>query len=103
MRRQTVAAFVKGTVEPRDVEGAPDATHDFDIVSRAGQRVALEVTAAADHARLSLDAAAFGKEWTAPTLTNDWWLVLSRRVVRTPVRFSSLMTEIIALLEVMEP
>ena len=59
---EIVAAYLDGNPEARDVEGAPDKKHDFDVVLRTGQRIALEVTAAVDEARVSLDHAAFGKE-----------------------------------------
>ena len=45
-----VAAYLGGKPEPRDVEGAPDKTHDFDVLLENGERVALEVTAAVDEA-----------------------------------------------------
>ena len=54
---EIVAAYLDGNPEARDVEGAPDKTHDFDVVLRTGQRIALEVTAAVDEARVSLDHA----------------------------------------------
>ena len=59
-----VAAYLEGRQEPRDVETAPDGTHDFDVVLKDRQRVALEVTAAADHKRIAFD--------DGPSARNGW-------------------------------
>ncbi len=60
---EIVAAYLEGRQEPRDVVTAPDGTHDFDIVLKDRRRVALEVTAAADHKRIAFDDRAFRTEW----------------------------------------
>ena len=99
---EIVAAYLDGNPEARDVEGAPDKTHDFDVVLRTGQRIALEVTAAVDEARVSLEHAAFGKDWFGATLAHDWWVVLSRRIVDPSIRVYRVMKQIVPLLEVME-
>lgn len=99
---EIVAAYLNGDHKPRDVEGAGDSTYDFDVVLTTGRRVALEVTAAADQDRLSLDAAAFGKDWIEPSLGQDWWVVLSRRTVGPEIRLYRLMKQIVPLLEVFE-
>jgi hypothetical protein len=99
---EIVAAYLDGKPEPRDVERAPDKTHDFDVVLRTGQRLALEVTAVVDEARVRFDHAAFGKDWIAPTLAHDWWVVFSRRTVQPSTRVYHLMKQLVPLLEVME-
>ena len=99
---EIVAAYLDGNPEARDVEGAPDKKHDFDVVLRTGQRIALEVTAAVDEARVSLDHAAFGKDWFEATLAHDWWVVLSRRIADPSIRVYRVMKQIVPLLEVME-
>jgi hypothetical protein len=43
---EIVATYLDGTYEARDVRGAPDATHDLDIVLADGRTIALEVTSA---------------------------------------------------------
>lgn len=67
-----VATVLAGREEPRDVEGAPDGTHDFDIELPNGVRFALEVTSVGDEQRLSLWAAMARQDWLAPSLAHDW-------------------------------
>jgi hypothetical protein len=43
-----VAGQLGGTCEARDVPGAPDATHDLDVVLDDGSRVPVEVTSFGD-------------------------------------------------------
>lgn len=68
-----VGAILDGYFVPRDVPGAPDATHDFDVLV-SGKRVALEVTRAADKHVLSTRDAAFRRTFPAPALANSWTL-----------------------------
>ena len=67
-----VARYVGGTVVPRDVPGAPDGTHDLDIVLPDGSVIAVEVTSARESKLLSIYATAFGKRWEAPNLSAHW-------------------------------
>jgi len=62
-------------VIPRDVPGAPPATHDFDLQIQ-GRIVAVEVTMAADGAIKSFWAAQHDHQWDEPTLTLSWGLTL---------------------------
>jgi hypothetical protein len=71
----TVAVALCGSVVPRDVDGASEATHDFDIVT-AGLRIALEVTTAADDAHVSMESVAYSQAFPAPDLANSWLLGL---------------------------
>ena len=68
-----VADQLSGVWESRDVPGAPDASHDVDITLPDGQRIALEVTSAADEELLSMYAA-IGSVWKAESLSADWWI-----------------------------
>jgi hypothetical protein len=71
----TVAAALSGQIEPRDVDGAPERTHDFDI--RVGtKRFALEVTTAADSAHVSMETVAYRGVFPAPGLASAWMLGL---------------------------
>lgn len=76
---QTVAALLDGTPTRRDVVGAPQRTHDFDVVTSAGRIVALEVTSRVDAA-----VAAFWKgnrSLIDPTgLTYSWSLTVPHPV-----------------------
>jgi hypothetical protein len=71
-----LARQLGGIMSPRDVPGAPEGTHEFDVELPSGRRIAVEVTAATDGAMEALHGAAFGQRWDAPTLAHDWWLVL---------------------------
>jgi hypothetical protein len=73
-----VAQHTGGTYRARDVLGAEERTHDLDIDLPDGGRIALEVTSAGDGQLESLQNAAFGRTWSAPTLAGNWWLVLPR-------------------------
>jgi hypothetical protein len=99
---EIVAAYLEGREEPRDVVTARDGTHDFDVLLKDGRRVALEVTAAADHKRIAFDDRAFRTEWMAPELEHDWWLVLSRKVVGPPARVDRLVRQVLPLLRILE-
>ena len=70
-----VAAVLGGAIEPRDVDGAPERTHDFDILV-GDKTVALEVTTAADAAHASMEAVAYSGAFPAPGLTSAWALGL---------------------------
>ena len=69
---------------PRDLPGAPDGTHDFDILTPAG-RIALEVTRAADERVLSTFAAAMGHRFPAPELASTWLLTIPTLGPNLPV------------------
>lgn len=94
-----VAQQLGGEAHPRDVDGAPDGTHDIDIVRPDGRRICLEVTSAADGATEALRRAALGREWKAPSLDHHWWL----GVPNDPnTRVKALMTGVVPHLEVLE-
>ncbi|MGA8353530.1 MAG: hypothetical protein WB698_05125, partial [Solirubrobacteraceae bacterium] len=69
-----VAQHLEGTCEARDVHGAPDATHDLDVVLIDGRRIALEVTSAGDREIEELRRLLLGRTWEAPSLRRHWWL-----------------------------
>ena len=70
-----VAQTLGGTYAQRDVPGAPDGTHDFDIL--IGSRViALEVTSAVDGEATALWNAVTGRGWLQPTLRYSWSLTV---------------------------
>ncbi len=69
-----VAQHLGGEYEARDVRGAPDATHDLDVVLAGGRRVALEVTSAGDREIEELYRLLVGRTWEAPSLRHHWWL-----------------------------
>ncbi len=72
-----VAQALGGIVVPRDIEGAPEETHDLDVVEiPLLGRVALEVTSARDEAIKSLHSAGYGRKHLARTLASDWWVGL---------------------------
>jgi hypothetical protein len=52
-----VATRVGGQAVPRDVPGAPDTTHDFDVQLADGRAIALEVTSAVDPEMVSMRVA----------------------------------------------
>lgn len=94
-----VAKHLAGTYEARDVHGAPDATHDLDVVLADGRRVALEVTSAGDREIEELYRLLLGQTWEAPTLRRHWWL----GVPDDPrIRVKALMRKIVAHLDVLE-
>jgi hypothetical protein len=68
-----VGSILDGCVVPRDLPGAPAATHDFDVFMAAG-RVALEVTRAVDERAAATRAAAFRRPFPAPQLASSWLL-----------------------------
>ncbi len=74
---EIVAQQLGGTAIPRDVPGAGDRTHDFDIELPDGRLIPLEVTSAGNEAVEALAGAAFS-DWPAPTLTRNWWIGLPR-------------------------
>ena len=68
-----VGSILDGYAVPRDLRGAPDGTHDFDVLLSC-KCAALEVTRAANERVLSTLAAAFGSAFPAPGLVNSWLL-----------------------------
>jgi hypothetical protein len=69
----TVALVLGARVEPRDVDGAPEGTHDFDVLV-GDRRIALEVTTVADERHVSMQNVAFSGAFPAPGLTKRWLL-----------------------------
>jgi hypothetical protein len=69
----TVAVAMDGQIHPRDIDGAPERSHDFDVVA-AGTRIALEVTTAADPKHASMEAVAYSRVFPAPGLVRTWVL-----------------------------
>jgi hypothetical protein len=77
--RQAAAAlaeYLGGTETPRDVQGAPPGTHDFDIDLSDARRIALEVTTVADSKVVGFHNVLGDTDWLAPELTADWWVGL---------------------------
>lgn len=94
-----VAKHLVGRYEARDVRGAPDATHDLDIVLADGRTVVLEVTSTGDGSVEELHRLLLGRAWEAPTLRHHWWL----GVPDDPqTRVKALMQKIITHLAVLE-
>ena len=95
-----VAQLLGGTHEARDVRGAPDGTHDLDILLADGSRVPLEVTSSRDpEAVEALRRLLFDRNWEAPTLSRHWSLGVPND---KGVRVKPLMTSVVAHLEVLE-
>jgi hypothetical protein len=93
-----VAQQTGGEARARDVLGAPDGTHDFDVHLPDQRVVALEVTSAADgplEAQLRLAA----REWKAPSLSYHWLIGIPKD---GSIRMKALMTKIVPALEVLE-
>ncbi len=96
---QIVAQQLDGQIDPQDVEGAPDGTHDMDIKLADERIICLEVTSAADGPTEALRNAALGREWKAPSLSHHWWL----GVPNNPnIKVKALMTKVVPHLEVFE-
>lgn len=94
-----VAQHLGGEYEARDVRGAPDATHDLDVVLADSRRVALEVTSAGDREIEELRRLLFGRTWEAPSLRHHWWLGISED---PRIRVKALMRKIIKHLDALE-
>jgi hypothetical protein len=97
-----VAGLVDGRAEPRDIDQAPEGTHDFDIVLPDRRQVALEVTAADDRDIRSVNEAGFWNEWPEPALANDWWVVIGHVAGGAQVRIVKVMKRIVPSLVVLE-
>lgn len=94
-----VLQHLGGTCEARDVCGAPDATHDLDVVCVGGRRMSLEVTSAGDGEVEELRRLLLGQRWEAPSLRHHWWL----GVPDDPrIRVKAMMRKIIEHLGVLE-
>jgi hypothetical protein len=64
-----IARILGGRADATDTECSPDATHDFNIIGLANNRVvALEITSAVDPSVVSQLKAAFDQEWSFPGL-----------------------------------
>ncbi len=91
-----VAQQLGGEARPRDVRGAPDGTHDFDIAVVDGKVIALEITTAAHRPWVQLNhRVAKQRVTTTPELENTW-LLLGSYGYRDPNRGSDI--DITALL-----
>jgi hypothetical protein len=100
---QLVAELLGGRPDPQDVEGAHDATHDFNIIGLTDDRlVALEITRASDSAIVSQLKAAFGKEWIAPTLANNWMIAIGHTTGQAPASIRNVMAGTVPILELFE-
>jgi hypothetical protein len=98
-----VAQMLGGRPDPQDVERAPDATHDFNIVGLAnGRVVALEITSAFDPAIVSQNKAAFGKEWSTPTLANNWIIGIGHSSGQAPALMRKVMPRMVPILALFE-
>jgi hypothetical protein len=80
-----VARVLRATVTPRDIDGAPDMSYDFDLLLTDGRKVALEITAASDQDTLRQHAQAFKRDWAAPSLQSDWQIGVNRVPGQRPV------------------
>jgi hypothetical protein len=91
-----VAAQFGATWRKRDVPGAPDKTHDFDLA--VGDRiVALEVTSATDESTRGLWDAVGKRDWDDESLSRSWILVL-----KPEARIGRLRTEVGPLLQTLD-
>jgi hypothetical protein len=96
-----VAHALGGVANPLDVESAPDLTPDFDVI--VGQRrIALEVTAAKDELVLAAVATAFGRDWDAGDLSNDWHISLAQAGNGRSVHVQTVMRRLPPLLGALE-
>jgi hypothetical protein len=95
-----VGSILDGVAVPRDVAGAPDGTHDFDVLL-PGRCVALEVTRAADKLVLATLARAFAQAYPAPALANTWTLSI-QTIGPTPPPVPPIVKESPELLAVFE-
>ncbi len=94
-----LARHLNGTYQARDVPGAPDATHDLDVVLTDGRTIALEVTSAGNHEIEGLRRLLLGRSWQAPSLRRHWWL----GVPDDPrIKVKELMRKIVVYLDVLE-
>lgn len=96
------AGVLGGKWQARDVDGAPDRTHDFDVELADGHVVALEVTAATDEEVQKLRAAAFGRRYPGRGLADDWLIFVGERPGGEQVNIGKLMRGIVSALQVFE-
>lgn len=94
-----VAQHLGGSYEARDVRGAPDATHDLDVVLADSRRAALEVTSAGDRDVEQFRRLLLGRTWEAPSLRHHWWLGMPDD---SRIRVKALMRKIVKHLNVLE-
>jgi hypothetical protein len=94
-----VAGQLGGTCEARDVPGAPDATHDLDVVLADGSRVPVEVTSFGDRRIERLVGWLLGNTWEAPSLGRHWWLGVPQSPQISP---GTLMRKVVPHLAVLE-
>lgn len=91
-----------GRSVPRDVAGAPDATHDFDVQLADGRTIALEVTSATDEDVQGLHAAAMTAQHTTSALASDWLVGGGQASDGPQVRIRELIDGIIPVLAAYE-
>jgi hypothetical protein len=96
-----VASCLGGNYVPRDIDGAPPMTHDFDI-HVYDKVIALEITSASDKAMMTQTAQAFKREWPAPSLANDWQIGVNRTAGQSQVDLNPVKKKIEKVLAVFE-
>jgi hypothetical protein len=74
---EIVAAVTHGRFRSRDVPGAPQGIHDFDVELPDGRVVAVEVMRHNSAGRLQVLAEIQERTWTFPGLASSWHLTLS--------------------------
>src|ERR1700694_2863322 len=94
-----VAGKLGGRIEPKDVPGAPDGTHDFDILLHNGSVIALEVTSTSEPEAVSIWEAIHRQNWEAPTLQKSWTITIPHPIGQSGVRIKELRKRIVPLLE----
>lgn len=96
-----ITLFIGGRSVRRDVPGAPDGTHDFDVISTAGRVVALEITTAANSGLLRLwhSMNKFNQRLVSQSLQRTWLLTLRDD---SRVKLNTLADEVHGLLESLE-
>lgn len=70
---EILGVVLDGTVVPRDVAGAPEGSHDFDIHA-GGKLIAVEVTRDVDEPSRADAGARQRADWTCPSLAGSWHL-----------------------------
>lgn len=69
-----VGTILQGVVVPRDVDGAPSGTHDFDVNLSDGRVVGVEVVRFTDQGRLQQTAEIRRRAWWFSELSSAWHL-----------------------------